>query len=193
MKRGRPRSFDRDAALDEAVRLFWERGFEATSVRDLTDRLGIEAPSLYRAFGDKRTLFAEVVRCYEDEYGGFMRRALAEEASARDAALRMLREAPARYTRPGLPTGCLVAGGDAGATDPAIVAELSGIRKANVQALAERIRDDVAAGLLPGELDAVALARYTMWSLNALAAAARDGLGTGDLTAIAAVAARAWP
>ncbi|MFC7740644.1 TetR/AcrR family transcriptional regulator [Nocardiopsis composta] len=62
--RGRPRAFDRDAALAAAVRLFWERGYEAVSLSDLTAAMGIRTGSLYAAFGDKKKLFTEAVQAY---------------------------------------------------------------------------------------------------------------------------------
>jgi TetR/AcrR family transcriptional repressor of nem operon len=60
----RPRSFDEDKALDAAIACFWSRGLEATSVRDLAEHMGIQGPSLYNAFGDKRTLFARALERY---------------------------------------------------------------------------------------------------------------------------------
>jgi len=191
--RGRPRSFDRDAALDKAIRLFWRHGYEATSVRDLTEELGIGAPSLYNAFGDKRRLFAEAIRVYDREYGGFIEAALAEEPTARQAAARMFAEAPARYTRPGLPAGCLVVTGDAGTADEDVAARLRRMREAKVDAVAAKIRADIASGMLPAGTDARALARYTMAMLSGLAQAARDGVPRTELERVARVALRAWP
>src|SRR5262245_16588443 len=92
-QRGRPRSFDRDAALDQAMRAFWAHGYEATSIADLTGVMGIGAPSLYAAFGDKRKLFDEVVRAYALAHGDFAMRALAEEPTARAGIERTLHEA----------------------------------------------------------------------------------------------------
>lgn len=60
----RPRSFNEDEALDSAIECFWSRGLEATSVRDLADRMGLHGPSLYNAFGDKRALFARALERY---------------------------------------------------------------------------------------------------------------------------------
>ncbi|MBX6169657.1 MAG: TetR/AcrR family transcriptional regulator [Thermobispora bispora] len=191
--RGRPRSFDRDAALDKAIRLFWRYGYEATSVRDLTEELGIGAPSLYNTFGDKRRLFAEAIRVYDREYGGFIEAALAEEPTARQAAARMFAEAPARYTRPGLPAGCLVVTGDAGTADEDVAARLRRMREAKVDAVAAKIRADIASGMLPAGTDARALARYTMAMLSGLAQAARDGVPRTELERVARVALRAWP
>jgi AcrR family transcriptional regulator len=191
--RGRPRSFDREAALDKAIRLFWRRGYETTSMRDLTEELGIGAPSLYSAFGSKQQLFAEAVRVYDRQYGGFIEAALEEEPTAKQAAARMLAEAPARYTRRGLPTGCLVISGDAGTTDDAITRRLRRLRQSKITALADRIRADIATGELPADTDAVGIARYTMSTLAGIALAARDGTSRAELERISRMALRAWP
>ena len=191
--RGRPRSFDRDAALGAAALLFWEKGFEATPVRDLTDRLGVEAPSLYRAFGDKRRLFEEAVAEYDRTYGGFIDLAFAEESTAREVVLRLLAEGPRRYTRAGLPRGCLVVSGDAGTADAEVAGYMVAMRSANVDRLAGRIARDVESGELPAAVDALALARFVFATLNGLAEAAREGVPVRELEAVAAVAAGAWP
>jgi TetR/AcrR family transcriptional repressor of nem operon len=62
----RPREFDETAALDAAIECFWRRGYEATSLRDLTTAMGLTAPSLYNAFGDKEKLFALALERYLD-------------------------------------------------------------------------------------------------------------------------------
>lgn len=191
--RGRPRSFNRDAVLDKAIRLFWRNGYEATSVRDLTEELGIGAPSLYNAFGDKRRLFAEAIRVYDQEYGGFIEAALTEEPTAKRAAARMFAEAPARYTRPGLPPGCLIVTGDVGTADEEVRASLRRIRQGKIEAFVDKIRADVAAGVLPADTDAQALARYTMSVLNGIAQAARDGVPRAELERVTKVALAAWP
>lgn len=191
--RGRPRTFDRDMVLDKAVRMFWQRGYEATSVRNLTDELGIGAPSLYNAFGGKQRLFAEAVRVYDTEYAGFIDAAVAEEPTARDMAARIFAEAPARYTRPGLPAGCLVASGDAGSTDETVRTALRRIRQSKVTALAGKINADITAGTLPAGTDAQALARYTMAMLTGIAQAARDAVPRSQLEQMARLALRAWP
>ncbi|WP_433345998.1 TetR/AcrR family transcriptional regulator [Microtetraspora malaysiensis] len=191
--RGRPRSFDRDAALDKAIRLFWRRGYEATSVRDLTEELGIGAPSLYSAFGDKQQLFTEALRVYDERYGGFIDRALADEPTAKGAAARVFAEAPERYTRRDLPTGCLIVSGDAGTTSTEIIEHLRRMRDSKVHAFAAKIRADITAGRLPGDIDPRALGRYTMSTLTGLAQAARDGVTRAELDRVAEIAIRAWP
>jgi len=62
----RPREFDEATALEAAIECFWHRGYEATSVRDLADKMGISAPSLYNAYGDKHALFAQALERYLD-------------------------------------------------------------------------------------------------------------------------------
>jgi AcrR family transcriptional regulator len=191
--RGRPRSFDRDTALDKAVQLFWRRGYEGTSVRDLAEELHIGMPSLYNAFGGKQQLFVEALDAYDKKYGGFLDRALAEEPTAEQAVARVLREAPERYTRRSLPTGCLVVSGDSGTDDPTVTRELRRMRAEKSDAFAAKIRSDVAAGILPADTDAAALARYVMAVLSGIAQAARDGVSRESLRRTAEVATRAWP
>lgn len=191
--RGRPRSFDRDAALDKAIRLFWERGFEATSTRDLSSALGVGIPSIYAAFGDKQQLFTEAVEVYDTRYGGFIEAALTEEPTARRAVARILTEAPGRYARRGLPSGCLVVSGDDGTADQAVKACLRRIRRQKTDMLADKIRTDIAAGELPDDTDARALAQYVMTTLSGIAQAASDGTSRAMLDRVAAIALRACP
>lgn len=192
-QRGRPRGFDRDAALDRAIRLFWRQGYEATSVRDLSDELGIGQPSLYNAFGGKRALFEEAVEVYDRTYGGFIDAALAEEATAAGAMRRILEEAPMRYTRRGLPRGCLVTSGDAGTDDPGVKTWMSEVRDVSRQGLRNKIRDDVDAGVLPADTDAEGLAAYVMAVLSGLVHRARDGASRRQLEQVSQVALSALP
>ncbi|WP_280315948.1 TetR/AcrR family transcriptional regulator [Nocardia abscessus] len=190
--RGRPRSFDRGAALDKAMRLFWERGYEATSIGDLTAAMGIGAPSLYAAFGDKKTLFAEVVASFGARYGGFVARALAEERTADAAVRRILREAATEYTRPDCPHGCLVNSAGVNTTTAEIADLLRDMRNRNIDAFAARIQADIAAGVLPRHLDARTQARYVGTVMQGMSQAARDGASRAELEQVAELALRGW-
>ncbi|MFF7748166.1 TetR/AcrR family transcriptional regulator [Streptomyces sp. NPDC007971] len=191
--RGRPRSFDRATALEKALMAFWEHGYEATSVSDLTRIMGIGAPSLYAAFGDKRTLFEEVVRVYAGTHGAFGDRALAEESTARAAVERTLREAAAAYTDPAHPYGCLVVHAATNCTSPEVEALLRERRNASISGLESRIKADVAAGRLPAGTDAAALARHTGAMIQGMSQQARDGASRAELTALAEIAMTIWP
>ncbi|MCX5423534.1 TetR/AcrR family transcriptional regulator [Streptomyces sp. NBC_00078] len=191
--RGRPRSFDRETALEKAVMAFWEHGYEATSVSDLTRVMGIGAPSLYAAFGDKRALFEEVVTSYGTRYGSFGDRALAEEPTARAAVERMLREAAAEYTAPGRPHGCLVIHAATNCTTPEVEVSLRDRRNANIAAFQSRIKDGVAAGEMPAGTDAAALARHTGAVIQGMSQQARDGASREQLEALAEIAMTIWP
>lgn len=184
--RGRPRSFDRDRALDVAMHEFWMRGFDAVSVADLTATMGITPPSLYAAFGDKKTLFREVVERYQRTYGAFFANALAAEPTARDGVHRALREAAAEYTSPAHPPGCLVIGAAVNTTaESADIAELlRHLRAANEDALRRRIEADGGPPRLALLIGVV---------LQGMSQHARDGATTGDLLEVADAAMIAWP
>ncbi len=194
-KRGRPRGFDRDEALESAIRLFWSRGYEATSISDLTQAMDITPPSLYAAFGDKKRLFLEAVERYEQETACFARRALTSEATAELAIRRLLLDAAKSFTDPKNPKGCLIA---LGATNCAI--ESTDI----FEALAERrhtaenaVRARIAAGLKAGELsdnaDVDALTGMVTATLYGLAIKARDGAPHARLRRIVEQLMMMWP
>ncbi|MFG2788522.1 TetR/AcrR family transcriptional regulator [Streptomyces sp. NPDC048419] len=191
--RGRPRSFDRETALEKALMAFWEHGYEATSVSDLTRVMGIGAPSLYAAFGDKRALFEEVVTSYDRRYGSFADRALAEEPTARAAVERMLREAAAEYTAPGRPHGCLVVHAATNCTSPEIEESLRERRNADIAAFESRMKAGIAAGELPAGTNAAALARHTGAVMQGMSQQARDGASREELVALAEIAMTIWP
>src|SRR5436309_4564013 len=106
--RGRPRAFDRAAALRQAMEAFWEHGYEGTSIGDLTARMGIRPPSLYAAFGSKEELFREAVALYEGMEGEPALQLLRDAPTAIAGIEAMLRANVRSYTMAGQPTGCMI-------------------------------------------------------------------------------------
>lgn len=193
--RGRPRGFDRDAALEKALHLFWSRGFEATSISDLTSAMRITPPALYSAYGDKKRLFLEAVDRYEQDAGCFAQKALTEEPTAEDAIRSLLHGAVNSFTKPGAPKGCLVVLGATNCT-----AESGDIylalaeRRANAE---KAVRARIHAGQMAGELadgtDVDALAGMVTAAIYGLAVKAKDGVSRARLHKIASQMMQAWP
>ncbi len=191
---GRPLSFDRHAALEQAMLAFWRSGYETTSVADLTTAMGITAPSLYTAFGDKRQLFLEAVRLYAGDPDD-MARAIEGASTAFDAARTMLVAAAHAYTGDLTPRGCLLASATAsGSGASADVQEIvAGVRAEVERLLRARVARDVENGLLPHNTDAVALSGLVMAVTQGLSVLARDGADRGRLLRIVDAALAAWP
>ncbi|MEU9705652.1 TetR/AcrR family transcriptional regulator [Streptomyces sp. NPDC047981] len=192
-QRGRPRSFDRLTALEQATMAFWEHGYETTSVADLTRAMGISAPSLYAAFGDKKALFEEVVEAYAVSYGAYGGRAFEEEPTARGALGRMLREAAGLFTDPSHPRGCLMISAATNCSNPEVEQTLRERRARNLAAFEARIRRGVDAGELPAGTDTGTLARLYGAVLQGMSQQARDGATRAELEAVAEAAMRSWP
>jgi AcrR family transcriptional regulator len=190
---GRPREFDRDAALGKARDLFWARGYEGVSMSDLVDALGIASARIYAAFGSKEALFREAVDLYDTGEGGFATRALAEESTARSAIERILREAIEIYTRQH--QGCLVVSAATNyATENEKISEwLAAFRRRRTASLVQRLKQAVAGSELPPDTDANALGDYFATVLHGLSVQARDGVPEDRLMAAIPAAMRALP
>jgi TetR/AcrR family transcriptional regulator, copper-responsive repressor len=193
--RGRPREFDRDEALDRAMRLFWRSGYEATSISDLTKAMGITPPALYGAFGDKKRLFLEAVQRYEQGPGCFGQKALTQEPTAELAIRGLLLGAVASFADPKNPRGCLVV---LGATNCAaesldIADALADRRRAAEQAVRARIAAGKNAGELSDQADVDALAGVVTATLYGLAVKARDGAPRARLRRIVEQVMALWP
>jgi AcrR family transcriptional regulator len=189
-KSGRPLSFDRQAALHQAMLAFWRHGYETTSVTDLTQAMGITAPSLYTAFGDKRRLFLEAVRLYAQPPEVFQAQ-LDAAPSAFDAAQQLLIGAAIAFTGDLTPPGCLLASAVAsGSADTAEVqAEVAAIRRDIIARLTKRIARDA----LPGSVGPDALAALVVAVIQGMSVLARDGVPRDKLLAVAKAALQAWP
>lgn len=193
--RGRPLSFDRDTALEQAMHVFWERGYEAASIADLTAAMGITPPSLYTAFGDKEKLFLEAIERYALGPGSAGPRALKEEPTARGAIERWLHEAAEELTRPCHPKGCMVV---MATTNCSVAAEhvqtaLAKRRAAAIASIRERIQEGVDRGELPPETDAKALSNFYSTIYQGMSMQAKDGATRASLMATVDAAMRAWP
>ncbi|MFD7644930.1 TetR/AcrR family transcriptional regulator [Kitasatospora sp. NPDC059795] len=195
-RRGRPPAFDRAAVLAAATRLFWERGYQATSVGELTGAMGIKPGSLYAAFGDKESLFREVVRAYQQSPAGeFTGLAFAEEPTTRAAFVRILRDAARIYSDPTHPAGCLVisAAANVAVQDDEVAVFLRELRASNLAAFEDRLFTAKRFGELAPDADPAALARYFGAVLQGMSQRSRDGADAAELTATAELAMAAWP
>jgi len=193
--RGRPLSFDRDQALEQAMHVFWQHGYEAASVSELTAAMGITAPSLYAAFGDKEHLFLEAIERYATGPGSGHPRALEEEPTAYLAIKRCLEEAADELTCHSHPKGCMVvqAATNCSKASAHIQAALAKRRAASDAGMRCRIEHGIRNGELPADVDALALANFYTTVLRGMAMLATDGASRDSLLATAAVALKAWP
>jgi AcrR family transcriptional regulator len=193
--RGRPLSFDRDAALETAMHVFWERGYEAASISDLTAAMGITPPSLYTAFGDKEQLFLEAIERYALGYGSAGVRALQEEPSARGAIERWLLEAANELTQPCHPKGCMVvmAATNCSAAAERVQGALLLRRTEAIANVGRRIQGGIDDGELPPDTDAQDLANFYATIYQGMSMQAKDGATHESLMATVRTAMRSWP
>ncbi|WP_200887488.1 TetR/AcrR family transcriptional regulator [Sphingomonas sp. ERG5] len=186
-KRGRPRTFDRDAALQRAMELFWENGFEETSMTDLTDAMGIASPSLYAAFGSKEALFREAVERYQGNVGTEIWDALDSEPEIAAAIGAFLMNTARSYSDETTPRGCMIVLGarSMGQSSHPVCEMLKAHREMNLVRLRQRFDRAVADGQLPATFDCAAAAAFYAALQHGMSIIARDGADAATLEAIA--------
>ncbi len=194
MAMGRPREFDLDEALDRALHAFWRKGYEGTSIAELTEAMGITRPSLYAAFGNKEELFRKALDKYIDGPGGYVKLALAQK-TARDVVDKLLHGTADAVTDPSCPSGCLAVQGalTCGDTSQSVKEELMARRAKGEENLRVRLRQALADGDLPIDADPEDLARYISIVLQGMAVQAASGASRDDLRKIADMVLKTWP
>jgi TetR/AcrR family transcriptional regulator, transcriptional repressor for nem operon len=182
----RPREFDRDAALQRAMEVFWSKGFAATSTEELLSAMGIGRQSLYNAFGDKRQLYVEALRAYQlGSIGDHVRRLTAPAspiAGIEDLLVGLAHEDDARRA-----LGCMGVGsvGEFGTSDPELVA----LREKASPVLHNRLLQRIGEGHAKGEIDPAlepgATASFIQMTMNGLQTAARAGSSLAEMRGMA--------
>ncbi|MEW2144056.1 TetR/AcrR family transcriptional regulator [Micromonospora vinacea] len=181
-QRGRPRGYDEDRVLDVAMRLFWEHGYDGTSLSELTAAMGINRRSVYAAYGSKEGLFNAALKRYLSGPGAFIDQAL-KQPTAYEVAETYLRLAVLSYTSPDLPPGCMTlqAGLTCSAESGAVQVELAEKRLAGIALLEQRFRRAAEEGDLPAGADPAALASYLVTLNHGLSVQAGSGAGRAHL------------
>lgn len=192
--KGRPREFDVDAALAEALRVFWSKGYEGTSLTDLTEAMGITRPSLYAAFGNKESLFRKALDLYEREKLAYVGEAL-KAPTAREVAERLLWGSLGIYCSECEPRGCLrvINSVACGVEAESIRAEVLARRASSHRAIIDRFVRAKAEGDLPPETDPEALADYLGAVIQGISLQAGAGATREQLDAVAKTCLAMWP
>ncbi|MFE9921125.1 TetR/AcrR family transcriptional regulator [Streptomyces sp. NPDC005774] len=191
---GRPRGFDADEALERAMLVFWEHGYEGASLSALTGAMGISATSMYAAFGNKEELFRKALERYTEGPGGYLARAL-DEPTALGTATAILGGTVRTTTRPARPQGCLGVQGALATSDPGrgVRDLLAAWRNNGCCSVRERFQRAVDDGDLPPETDPGLLARYVTTLAFGIAVQAASGVARDELQEMADAALRNWP
>lgn len=193
---GRPREFDRDAALQAALRLFWQQGYEPTSLSQLKEAMGgISPTSFYAAFGSKEQLFNEVLADYRQNQGQVTAILRDQCISPREAVESCLRQSATMQTDTSHPRGCLIIYGasNCGPDSSVVDAALKVDRDTNRRAFFDQVCRAIRIGELPENTDAEGLAEMFNTFLVGISTAARDGVTASELARAIDSAMRVWP
>ena len=190
-KTGRPIGFDKDGALEAAMLLFWERGYEGTSMADLTQAMGLNPSSIYAAFGDKHALFQLAVKRYMEMRAQYAGKAL-EEPTLEKVVRALFDNTVAFLTTPGHPPTCMTLAGAVGCSLDASPARdlMTEIRKQNQVALRQRLLKARKSGELSKDIDLDDYTRYLSTIIAGLSIQAANGSTKAELNRTAQMALR---
>jgi len=193
-KMGRPREFSEADTLDAAMRMFWEKGYEGTSLDDLTRAMRINRSSLYSSFGDKEALFRRVVERYGQGPMSFLQNAL-NQHKARAVIETLLRGSVNFLSDASHPKGCLTLQGGltCGTGSEKVKQLLIDWRKNGLVQLQKRMQQARSEGDLPKNVDPASLARYVFILINGLGVQAVNGASPAEMKAAIEVALKSMP
>ena len=194
-KRGRPKCFNEQEALQTAMLLFWEYGYEATSISDLTQALNLTAPSLYRSFGDKSQLFHRCLDYYVAHEACAISSIFTEAKTAKIALELYLYESVKRLIQEHKPTGCmlLVATMNCSEQNSALQHEVLLKRQTVKQKILERLAQGQADGDLDPSINIQDMTDYYSTVVQGLTFQARDGVSKQQLNQVIHIAMKSWP
>ena len=194
MSRGRPREFDRTEALNQAMKIFWQKGYTATSMNDLYEAMGIKSPSLYAAFGSKEELYEEVLLHYEQSVAPVIWGHMTREPSPRQVVWLWLERSADMLTQTDMPHGCMVTLSAVGSEGNDRLGNLvRRMRAAGFSLLKTRLEQAQKQGDLPVSVDVEALTRLYVRIQQGMSIQARDGASREMLLSIARSAMALWP
>jgi AcrR family transcriptional regulator len=190
-KTGRPISFNKEAALEAAMLLFWERGYEGTSMADLTQAMGLNPSSIYAAFGDKHVLFSLAAERYMEKRAMYAGKAL-EEPTLEKFIRALFSNTVAFLTTPGHPPTCMTLAGAVGCSVDAKPARdlMAEIRKQNQAALRKRLLEARKSGEMPKDVNLDDYTRYLSTIIAGLSIQAANGSTKEELKRTAKMALR---
>ena len=193
-KMGRPLGFAENEALEAAIRVFWQKGYEGATLADLTEAMGINRSSMYATFGDKQALFRLAIARYAEGPAAYTREAL-KQPTARAVVEALLRGALELLTDPSHPRGCLSVQGALACGSHAepmkqVMIEWRRQGESEIQKRLQRARreGDLAKDLDPGDL-----ARYISTVLTGLAVQAANGSSKAEMTRLINMVLRSMP
>lgn len=193
-RRGPAKAFDVGSALDAAMLVFWRKGFEGTSLSDLTEAMGINRPSLYATFGDKQHLYRRALGRF-DEIGRAVFVASLAEPTARRFAERLLRGQADLYSDPKLAPGCFLIQSaiSTSISSRAARVESAERRRLNELAVRRHLESGDRAGQLPSGVTPAEMAAYLASVGHGIAIRAADGAAREELYRIVDLAVGFWP
>lgn len=193
--KGRPKGFDREEALEAALELFWEKGYEPTSVAELCQAMNINPPSLYCCFGNKAELFLEAVRLYEEKYWRAPEQRFMVEPDVYKAVEDYFNEATRILLSPHTPCGCMLvlAAVNIAPEEKKIIEAIRSMRMKTKKMFADRLAMAIKDGQIPPESDVPAIAGSLNTFLEGLSLQARDKPFLSELLSMASYAARILP
>jgi TetR/AcrR family transcriptional repressor of nem operon len=182
----RPREFDREEVLQRATRVFWQHGFSASSTDLLLKEMGIGRQTLYNTFGDKRQLYLEVLRSYQEQaLSGHLERLNTPESPLQ--GIRQLLRGLAAADDSTRALGCFGVGsvGEFGTTDPVLMAQRASVQALLQRRIEARVREGQKLGELDASLNAKEVAAFIQTAMVGLQLSARAGADVRSMHAIA--------